>query len=860
MKILVRCAGILLLTSSALQAQEVYLEQHQTVSIVPSAIVRLEFNAAANLLAIAAADRSVRLVNAATLEAPVQLPPQQVRITALAFTRSGQTLITGSADGNVISWRIAGLAPGIPFSPHRGGIAALAVQEENLVFTVGADKSIRITDLNSGNSVGSVSVSPLEPTAIALQPDGKIVVAGYSHNGSNYDIAVVRYNADGSLDTTFDGDGRVTTPVGSGYDYGQAIALQPDGKIVVAGISYNGSNDDFAVVRYNADGSLDTTFSGDGKVTTPVGGSADDGYAIALQPDGKILVAGLTLGTSLDIAVVRYNADGSLDTTFDGDGKVTTPVGTGADYGFAIALQPDGKFLVAGYLNNAGNYDFAVVRYNADGGLDTTFSGDGKVTTPVGTAGDYGYAIALQPDGKILVAGYSENGSDNDLAVVRYNADGSLDTTFDADGKLTTAAGGGNDNGYAIGLQPDGKIVVAGLSDNGTDYDFAVVRYTGSGSLDSCGAPTPTPTDTPTPTNTPTNTPTPTSTQPSPPVNAQVSASSDDAVRWGVNSFLLDSPNDWLDTFNTPNSSTGLRFTGVAIPNGATITAAYLTVRARFSETPTEGTTIFGEAADNPITFSTWGDYDFRVMTNAGVPWQPTEWSADTDYNSPSLTTVIQEIVDRPGWSSGNALILFLVPDGNQNLWAYSYDSSATYAPRLHVEYAAATPTPTATPTSTATATPTPTGTATPTPTATAVPTLFYFYDDTTPLQYMMYQTVPTGNRTTATNTTVNFYSDVWPAGWQVSSGSSIVCVHVSTNGSRTITFTVYGGTTQLGTQPVSVTGNGSAQCFFVITSSYTFATGERLRLVVAVPNNASISWDGVDSDSSLRVPGIVVP
>ena len=180
MKILVRCAGILLLTSSALQAQEVYLEQHQTVSIVPSAIVRLEFNAAANLLAIAAADRSVRLVNAATLEAPVQLPPQQVRITALAFTRSGQTLITGSADGNVISWRIAGLAPGIPFSPHRGGIAALAVQEENLVFTVGADKSIRITDLNSGNSVGSVSVSPLEPTAIALQPDGKIFAVATS--------------------------------------------------------------------------------------------------------------------------------------------------------------------------------------------------------------------------------------------------------------------------------------------------------------------------------------------------------------------------------------------------------------------------------------------------------------------------------------------------------------------------------------------------------------------------------------------------------------------------------------------------------------------------------------------------------
>jgi len=135
----------------------------------------------------------------------------------------------------------------------------------------------------------------------------------------------------------------------------------------------------------------------------------------------------------------------------------------------------------------------------------------------------------------------------------------------------------------------------------------------------------------------------------------------------------------------------------------------------------------------------------------------------------------------------------------------------------------------------------------------------FWFYDDTSPQTWMMYQTQPSGTSSAATGTP-GFYSDTWPAGWQVSSGSSIVCVHVSTNGSRTITFTVYGGTTQLGTQPVSVTGNGSAQCFFVITSSYTFATGERLRLVVAVPNNASISWDGVDSDSSLRVPGIVVP
>jgi len=241
--------------------------------------------------------------------------------------------------------------------------------------------------------------------------------------------------------------------------------------------------------------------------------------------------------------------------------------------------------------------------------------------------------------------------------------------------------------------------------------------------------PTATATDTPTPTATDTPTPTPTDTPAGPQVDVQVSASSDDAVRWGVNSFLLDSPNDWVDTFNTPNSSTGLRFTGVTVPNGATITTAYLTLRARFDAMPTEGTTILGEDADDPITFSTFGDYDFRVRTTAYVSWSPAAWVADTDYNSSDLSAVVQEIVNRPGWASGNALALFLVPEGNQNIWAYSYDSSPSYAPKLHIEYVVPSATPTATdtplPTSTPTATPTatPTSTATATPTATSTPT-----------------------------------------------------------------------------------------------------------------------------------------
>src|SRR5262249_11182498 len=146
---------------------------------------------------------------------------------------------------------------------------------------------------------------------------GKIVVAGFFYNGSNYDVAVVRYNADGTLDSGFDSDGKLTTALSTSSDYAYAVAVQPDGKIVVAGHSYNGSNYDVAVVRYNADGTLDASFDSDGKVTTPVGTSNDYAQDVTVQPDGKIVVAGSSSsGTETDMAVVRYNADGSLDTSF----------------------------------------------------------------------------------------------------------------------------------------------------------------------------------------------------------------------------------------------------------------------------------------------------------------------------------------------------------------------------------------------------------------------------------------------------------------------------------------------------------------------------------------------------------------
>jgi uncharacterized delta-60 repeat protein len=223
------------------------------------------------------------------------------------------------------------------------------------------------------------------------------------------------------LDTTLGTNGKVTTAIG-GQDFATAVAIQSDGKIVVAGYSLNGANDDFALARYNTDGSLDTTFDTDGKVTTAIGASVDRASAVAIQSDGKILVAGFSSdGFSTDFALARYNADGSLDTTFSSDGKVTTAIGASYDYASAMAIQSNGKIVVAGSALINYTDDFALARYNADGSLDTTFQIAGKATTAI-RSDDSAHAVAIQSDGKIVVVGETWGGSpsNSDFALVRY--------------------------------------------------------------------------------------------------------------------------------------------------------------------------------------------------------------------------------------------------------------------------------------------------------------------------------------------------------------------------------------------------------------------------------------------------------
>ena len=310
-------------------------------------------------------------------------------------------------------------------------------------------------------------------SALVIQPDGKIVAAGYSLSGSSYDFTLVRYNANGGLDTNFGTGGIVTTAIGSNGSSVQALVIQSDNKIVAAGRTDNISSSDFALVRYNANGNLDTTFGKGGIVITAIG-SSGFAQALVIQPDGKIVAAGSS-GSSSDFTLVRYNPDGTLDATFGTGGKVTTAIGSGG-WAQALGIQSDDKIVAAGYSVNAGINDFTLVRYNPNGSLDHNFGTGGIVTTAIGSHYDSASALVIQSGGKIVAAGGTFNGSIYNFALVRYNANGSLDTTFGKGGIVITAIG--NDNyARALGIQSDGKIVAAGLTFNGSNYDFALARY-----------------------------------------------------------------------------------------------------------------------------------------------------------------------------------------------------------------------------------------------------------------------------------------------------------------------------------------------------------------------------------------------
>jgi uncharacterized delta-60 repeat protein len=328
-----------------------------------------------------------------------------------------------------------------------------------------------ISDLSFDGGMAGADFGDVDfGNAAALQPDGKIVVAG--HTDANRDTAVARFNVDGSLDASFDpggtdGPGKKVFGDG-GLDVANAVLVQPDGKIVVAGAG----NGDIAVTRLNPDGSFDTSFDGDGTAGADFGGP-DSGYAAALQPDGRIVVAGTAGGE--DVGVARFNpaglADDTLDTTFGGSGTKRFGYG-GNEAAHAVLVQPDGRIVLVG--DGGPDRKIAVTRLSPNGSFDDGFGVGGTVWIDFGDL-TFGWAAALQRDGKIVVAG-ERFGDEDDFAIARLQPGGALDTTFGGDGR-TTVDFGGNDSGFSVALQADGRIVVAG--DTTVGSDFAVARLQG---------------------------------------------------------------------------------------------------------------------------------------------------------------------------------------------------------------------------------------------------------------------------------------------------------------------------------------------------------------------------------------------
>ncbi|HEY9164622.1 MAG TPA: T9SS type A sorting domain-containing protein [Candidatus Kryptonia bacterium] len=335
--------------------------------------------------------------------------------------------------------------------------------------------------------------------AVVVESDGKIVLAGSSTDTSCSSFAIARLDSGGSLDIGFGEGGTVRTPINGGFasDVASAVAVQSDGKIVVAGHSLlnAGMSSEFAIARYGIDGSLDNTFGSNGLVRNAISGGdgGDVGVSVALQSDGKILVAGqsrLSLGDAF--AVARYNTNGALDNTFGTNGTVRTVINGGdgtVDQGKSIAVQSDGKIVVGGLSHNTSGYVFAVARYNSDGTPDHSFGTAGTVTTSIngGAGNDYGWSIAVQKNGKIVVAGQSFSSSGNAFAVARFNSNGTLDNSFGTNGTARTHIGGGDgtdDDAESVGIDPNGKLVVGGMSHRDDGYLFAVARYNVNGTLD----------------------------------------------------------------------------------------------------------------------------------------------------------------------------------------------------------------------------------------------------------------------------------------------------------------------------------------------------------------------------------------
>lgn len=355
--------------------------------------------------------------------------------------------------------------------------------EDILLMRFNNDGSIDRT-FKSGNIISVEEFTWESSYASIEQKDGKILIAGRFYNGLNWDFMLARFYADGRLDSSFAQNGFAIIDISSD-DRAFSIDLQNDDKIIIAGF-VNINNWDFAVLRFNSNGLLDNTFGNNGIVINDFDGDIDVAFSIKTQSDSKIIACGWTFANaSWNFAIIRYNSDGSLDQNFGNKGIVITDVDNVYNTSHSIAIQEDGKYVVTGYryFRERLDTDILLVRYNSDGSIDQSFGVNGFVTKDINRNEDFAWDVIIQSDERILVTGYTKSDSSKNVVTLRFNNNGQIDSTFGDSGVIITSIFGFDEEGRHLALQNDGKILVTGYSFNGVDQDLFILRINPDGNI-----------------------------------------------------------------------------------------------------------------------------------------------------------------------------------------------------------------------------------------------------------------------------------------------------------------------------------------------------------------------------------------
>lgn len=411
-------------------------------------------------------------------------------VSNLSFSQFGIPDVTFGTEGKVIT-SFEGFDAAVQFvlvQPDKkivaGGNVSKSAKSQFSLARYNSDGSLDETFGNLGMVIADYP-EQMVLSSLALQSDGKIIAGGNLYNAtfSISHFVLLRFGSNGILDTTFGTNGRVVTNLSENLDRMTSLILQNDGKIMASGSTSDDSTySDFAMVRYNSDGSEDSSFGNNGKVITSVR-TWDFGYTIALQDDEKIVVAGSTsnefnpdFGFDYDFVVVKYDKYGVLDSTFGSGGSTTIGVPEANEKALSVKIATDGKITIVGE-HHVFKYSIMLVQILNNGDLDVSFGTNGVVTTAL--ACQFLESVSMQPDGKIVATEYNSTGGccGAEIKLIRLLANGNFDTTFGTDGIVTTDFLNENSQANSIAIQDDGKIVIGGISGNQIQTNYGLARF-----------------------------------------------------------------------------------------------------------------------------------------------------------------------------------------------------------------------------------------------------------------------------------------------------------------------------------------------------------------------------------------------